>query len=156
MKLTKTNILSMGARIVAVLMLLGFAVSMQSCEEDAPEFAHSLGELEGDWQWKTVEGEADYFGVSIKQISDNEFSIVNFLNEGGDEITVNVDGSSLSFEGSLVDGNLIISNGKGTITNGWLTMTLEYDCTSDGESEHFKVQLNKGKVISKKAVATAE
>ncbi|MCQ2250525.1 MAG: hypothetical protein MJZ66_05395 [Bacteroidales bacterium] len=153
MRREKNTILGMGARIVSILMILGFALAMQSCEEDAPEFAHSLGELEGDWQWNTEEGDAaEYFGVSIRQISESEISIVNFHNTAGDELSASVSGSQLSFEGELVDGNIVISNGKGTITNGWLTITLEYDCTSDGETEHTKVQLNKGKVLSKSAL----
>jgi len=137
-----------------VMILLGFAGMMQSCEEDAPTFAHSASDLEDYWQWDTKEGDGGYFQVSIKQISDSEFSIVNFHNLDGEEMKVSISGSSLSFSGELVDGNVVISNGTGNITNGWITMTLEYDCTTDGETEHLKVQLDKGKVISKSAKAS--
>ena len=139
-------------QLIAAAMLLCAAAAMQSCEEDAPTFTHSATELESSWQWNTTEGDAaEYFQVEIRQLSDNEFSIANFHNLDGEEITVSISGTSLSFQGEFYDGAVVISNGKGTITNGWLTMTLEYDCSTDGETEHFKAELNKGTVLSKKA-----
>ncbi len=112
---------------------------------DSPSQSHSLGELSARWVWETIEGDAaSNFGISIEQISENEIRIVNFLNLDGESITANVDNGKLSFSGEMAGGNLMITNGTGNITNGWINIQLEYD-TYDGDiSEHHRVMLSKG------------
>lgn len=138
--------------MMAALLLTGMA-AMQSCEEDAPAYSHSVSELATSWVWNTQEGDAaDDFQVEIEQVSDNEFYIVNFHNLDGEKMLVTISGSKLSFAGEMVDGNVMVENGTGNIGNGWLSMKLEYDIVTD-ETEHFVVALSQGKAQSKKAVA---
>lgn len=143
----------LGRSIMAAALLLVGVCTLQSCEEDAPAYSHSIAELATSWVWNTQEGDAaDDFQVEIEQVSDNEFYIVNFHNLDGEKMLVNVSGSKLSFAGEMVDGNVVVENGTGNISNGWITMRLEYDIVTD-ETEHFVVELNQGKAQSKKAVA---
>ncbi len=133
------------------LLILAGTITLHSCEDDAPEFSHSAQELADSWVCTVLEGDAaDGYQMEILTLGDNEISIKNFHNLDGEEITVKISGTSLSFSGELMDGNVIIENGSGNISNGWLTMTLTYDITADGETEHMKVQLDKRKALSKK------
>lgn len=141
-------LLNIGRQLISAMLLLWFAATLNSCEEDAPAYSHTAADLNGAW---TDDDGREY---NITQLSDNEFVIENF--EGIGEITVTISSDTqLSFEGSLRDGLILIKNGTGTITNGWLTMRMQYDMemVEDNETEHFDIMLNKGKGLSKKAVS---
>lgn len=115
---------------------------------DAPQMAHSLDELSATWIWETTEGDAaSDFAISIEQVSDIEINIRNFLNIDGECITAQVDGNSITFGGELAGGNLVIKNGKGTITNGWINIMLSYDTYDGEETEHHEVMLSRQQAL---------
>jgi len=119
--------------------------SLATLQQDSPEQVHSLSELSAQWIWQTTEGDAaSDFAIRIEQVSENEVRIVNFLNIDGETITASLKDELLTFEGEMADGNLIIQNGVGTITNGWLNIQLEYDAYDGENTEHHKVMLSRG------------
>ena len=115
--------------LIALLLLVPLSVMTSCTEEDAPEFSHSINDLVGSWKWDTTESE-DFtqFNVTISVISDNKISIDNFANTSeAIEATVSDDRKSFTFAAELVDGNMIITNGKGTIGDSFETMTIRFD-----------------------------
>lgn len=117
-------------------------------KSDAPQMTHSLADLNASWVWETTEGDAaSDFAISIEQVSDSEIRLVNFLNLDGEAITAQVDGNDITFEGELAGGNLIIRNGSGSITNGWITIQLRYDTYDGDETEHHEVMLSKQQAL---------
>ncbi|MCR5453642.1 MAG: hypothetical protein K6F33_01470 [Bacteroidales bacterium] len=145
--------------LVALLLMLPVFATTSCSEEDAPTYSHSLNELvSGDaganWEWTTDQGDdvmSPYFGVTITDISDTQFTIDNFCNAGGPMI-VYVSGTQLTFSGELVDGSLIKA-GTGSITNGWQTMQLTFTYENEETSQDCSVTLEHKEVISKKAAA---
>lgn len=139
--------------VLAALLLMFPLCMVTSCsEEDAPELTHSVDELSGDWTWDFNDDSAPV-KVTVTKISSNEIAIDNFHNMDGDRITMNVSGTSLSFSGSIAGDALTISEGIGTIINGWQGMTLSYLTTdSEGEQERFDITLTKGYNVAKKAI----
>ena len=114
--------------LIALLLLVPLSVMTSCTEEDAPEFSHSINDLVGSWKWDTTESE-DFtqFNVTISVISDNKISIENFANTSeAIEATVSEDGKSFTFAGELADGNMIITDGKGTIGDSFETMTISF------------------------------
>ena len=141
--------------LVALLLILPLLTVMSCSEEDAPELTHSLDELNDSWAWDFNDGTTPV-EVTISKVSDSELLIENFHNMGGETISVKVSGTSLSFAGELAGGELIISNGTGSIINGWQGMTLSYTGTdADGEMQ-YDVTLTKGYTIAKKAKALVQ
>lgn len=115
--------------LIALLLLVPLSVMTSCTEEDAPEFTHSINDLVGSWKWDTTESE-DFtqFNVTISVISDNKISIDNFANTSeAIEATVSEDRKSFTFAGELADGNMIITDGKGTIGDSFETMTIRFD-----------------------------
>ncbi|MCQ2250526.1 MAG: hypothetical protein MJZ66_05400 [Bacteroidales bacterium] len=122
--------------------------SLSAFQQDAPQQSHSLQELATKWMWETVDGDAaSDFAISIEQVSDNEIEIVNFLNIDGERITAQVNDNQLTFQGEMAGGNLLIQNGSGNITNGWINIVLEYDAYDGESTEHHKVMLSKGREL---------
>lgn len=149
------KLIRISRKMALAMLILAGALTLHSCEEDAPEFTHSAAELADSWVCTVIEGDAaDGFEVKIEATSDKEFVIKNFHNL--DDMTVSISGTSLSFGGALLDGAAEVSNGTGTISNGWITMRLSYDITTEEDKEHFEVELNKGKALSKKIVNAAQ
>ena len=143
----KTNKLILA--LIVMLLALPLLMVTSCSEEDAPELTHSLDELSGTWIWDFNDDTAPV-DVTITKVSSSEFVIDNFHNMGGESITVKVSGTSLSFAGELAGGELKISEGTGSIINGWEGMTLSYIGTdSDGEL-HYNITLTKGNIVSKK------
>ena len=136
--------------LIAVLLMLPLLVTTSCTEEDAPELTHSLDELDGDWTWDFNDDQPPV-KVTVYKTSSNEIVIENFHNMDGDRITLTVNGTSLSFSGTLADGALTISEGTGSIINGWEGMTLRYICADYEESIQYDITLTKGYYISKKA-----
>lgn len=115
---------------------------------DAPQQTHSIQELNSKWVWETTEGDAaTNFEVKIEQQSDTEIRIINFMNIDGESITATVEDDLIKFSGELAGGNLLIQNGKGTITNGWINIQLSYNTFDGDTSEQFKVMLSKGEAL---------
>ena len=115
--------------LIALLLLVPLSVMTSCSEEDAPEFSHSINDLVGSWKWDTTESE-DFtqFNVTISVVSDNKISIDNFANTSeAIEATLSEDRKSFTFAGELVDGNMIITNGKGTIGDSFETMTISFE-----------------------------
>ena len=115
--------------LIALLLLAPLSLMTSCTEEDAPEFSHSINDLVGNWKWDTTESE-DFseFNVMISVISDNKISIDNFANtDEAIEATVSEDRKSFTFSGELAGGNMIITNGKGTIGDSFETMTIKFD-----------------------------
>lgn len=146
-------------RLIIKLLVLLLALpimAVTSCsEEDAPTFSHSAEDLisgnsGANWTWTTIQGEdifGDYFGITIDKISDSKFIINNF-GGAGDQITVNLSGTSLTFDGELANGAKI-ENGTGSITNGWETMQLAFTYNGE-ETQDCSVTLQHEQAISKK------
>lgn len=119
-------------RVLIALLLLAPLSLMTSCtEEDAPEFSHSINDLVGNWKWDTTESEdfPECFNVMISVISDNKISIDNFANtdEAIEATVLSEDRKSFTFSGELAGGNMIITNGKGTIGDSFETMTISFE-----------------------------
>jgi len=115
--------------LIALMLLVPLSVMTSCSEEDAPEFSHSINDLVGSWKWDTTESE-DFtqFNVTISVVSDNKISIDNFANTSeAIEATLSEDRKSFTFAGELVDGNMIITNGKGTIGDSFETMTISFE-----------------------------
>lgn len=115
--------------LIALLLFVPLSVMTSCSEEDAPEFSHSINDLVGSWKWDTTESE-DFtqFNVTISVVSDNKISIDNFANTSeAIEATLSEDRKSFTFAGELVDGNMIITNGKGTIGDSFETMTISFE-----------------------------
>lgn len=135
--------------ILLTAMLLVFAVSLNSCSDDAAEENTVVSELTGTWAWKTDIGQlSSAFNVEIIKQSDQKIQIKNFQNQGI-TVDVTVSGSTLSFSGSY--GYLEIENGIGSITNNNSTITLDYDVKTSGESDtdHIKAILTTGGITAK-------
>ncbi len=115
--------------LIALLLFVPLSVMTSCSEEDAPEFSHSINDLVGSWKWDTTESE-DFtqFNVTISVVSDNKISIDNFANTSeAIEATLSEDRKSFTFAGELVDGNMIITNGEGTIGDSFETMTISFE-----------------------------
>lgn len=127
---------------------IGHSSKTKLVQADAPQIAHDLHELAASWIWETTEGDAaSDFSLRLEVVSDTEIRFVNFMNIDGESITAKVDDGKLTFDGELADGNLIVRDGKGSITNGWLNIQLSFD-TYDGEdTEHFEAMLSKGESL---------
>ena len=135
--------------ILLTAMLLVFAVSLNSCSDDAAEENTVVSELTGTWAWKTDIGElSSAFNVEIIKQSDQKIQIKNFQNQGI-TVDVTVSGSTLSFSGTY--GYLEIENGIGSVTNNNSTITLDYDVKTSGESDtdHIKAILTTGGITAK-------
>ena len=144
----KTNRLILA--LFALMLALPLLVMTSCSEEDAPEFSHSLNDLNGSWVWETTSGDfADAFDVTIAVESDTKFVINNFLNLGN--IPVTVSGTSLSFSGEFADGSKVQA-GTGTISNGWETMTISFDYFDGEDTQKGSASLNKGKLPTKKSL----
>lgn len=116
--------------------------------QDSPQTIHSVQELSSGWVWTTTDGDAaSDFQISIEQVSDNEIVIINFHNLDGERITATIDGEDISFGGPLMDGSLEVRGGHGTITNGWLTINLEYELYDGTDTERFAAKLEKGHTL---------
>ena len=135
--------------ILLTAMLLVFAVSLNSCSDDAAEENTVVSELTGTWAWKTDSGDCNSaFNVEIIKQSDKKIQIKNFHNQNI-TVDVTVSGSSLSFSGSY--GIFEIENGIGSITNSNATINLDYDIKTSGESDsdHIKAILTTGGITAK-------
>ena len=116
--------------LIALLLLVPLSVMTSCSEEDAPEFSHSINDLVGSWKWETTASQdfPDVCNVMISVISDNKISIDNFANtDEAIEATVSEDRKSFTFSGELAGGNMIITNGKGTIGDSFETMTISFE-----------------------------
>ncbi|MBQ5512107.1 MAG: hypothetical protein IIT83_00345 [Bacteroidales bacterium] len=143
-------------RVLIALLLLAPLSLMTSCtEEDAPELSHSLDELSGSWVWDFNDGTSP-FDVTVTKNSSSEITIENFHNMGGETITMKVSGTALSFSGELAGGELKITEGTGSIINGWEGMTLSYLGTDGDGEQRYDITLTKGNVVSKKAKFNAQ
>ena len=100
--------------------------------------------------WETIESEDFYeCEVYIKKVSDTEFNILNFVGLE-DTIRVSVSGTSLSFSGTVADGNLVITNGTGTIANGFKTINISFEYNAGDGQMSASATLYKGSMIAKK------
>ncbi|MBQ4408757.1 MAG: hypothetical protein II852_17300 [Bacteroidales bacterium] len=146
--------------LIALLLLVPLSVMTSCSEEDAPELTHSLDELSGTWTWETTDGReelGDAFLVTMKKHSSNQIAIVGFHGQEDEEVYVTVSGTSLSFEGEIVDGNIIITGGTGTIINGWESMTISYHWESNGVEGDISASIERGeKTSSKRAKISAK
>ena len=111
--------------LIVLLMAITATMTTSCTEEDAPEFAHSLGDLEGTWTWETTDGdEFTDFEVTISTISDTKIEIGNFGNQD-ESMPVTVSGTTLSFAKELSTMN---------ITGG----TVDVTTTGDGAWFNYK------------------
>ncbi len=136
--------------LIALLLLVPLSMTTSCSEEDAPELTHSLDELSGSWVWD-FNDDTPSFDVTVSKTSSSEIVISNFHNMGGESITVKVSGTSLSFSGELAGGELKITEGTGSIINGWEGMTLSYLGTDGDGEQRYDITLTKGNTVSKKA-----
>ncbi len=126
----------------------GLVVDVSSVAFD---YAHNISDLEGTWVWETIESEDFCYEceVYIKKVSDTEFNILNFVGLE-DTIRVSVSGTSLSFSGTVADGNLVITNGTGTIANGFKTINISFEYNAGDGQMSASATLYKGSMIAKK------
>lgn len=151
------------SRFLIALALAAPAVTINSCvEEDAPTYAYSTADMEGPWRWETESGDAgaDYYEITISQVSETKIKINNFQGIGSVVLELSEmssAGANVSFEGQLSSA-FVIKNGKGRISNGYQSMELSYE-VYEADDEDFEnpdkieVKLTKGQAISKKATA---
>ncbi len=139
--------------LIVLLMAITATMTTSCTEEDAPEFAHSLGDLEGTWTWETTDGdEFTDFEVTISTISDTKIEIGNFGNQD-ESMPVTVSGTTLSFAKELSTMN--ITGGTGSITNGYATMEISFQYDTGDGPQTCRATLQNTRMVSKKQRVSA-